>query len=56
MGCAIFVFFNLILARHVIHVGIRMRFTGRGNEKDSAGMGEWEWQPRMGMSFAERRE
>jgi hypothetical protein len=29
-------FFNLILARRGMHVG--MRFAGRGNEKDSAGV------------------
>jgi hypothetical protein len=33
------VFFNLILARRGMHVGMRMRFAGRGNEKDSAGRG-----------------
>jgi hypothetical protein len=58
-------FFNLILARHGMHV--RMRFAGRGNEKDSDSRewqwalrgGEWKWQntgrtPGMGMSFAGR--
>jgi hypothetical protein len=58
---AIFVFFNLILARCGMHVGMRMGFAGRGNEKDSAGRGEWEWQntewqPVMGMGFAGRGE
>jgi hypothetical protein len=32
-------FFNLILARRGMHVGMRMSFAGRGNEKDSAGKG-----------------
>jgi hypothetical protein len=31
------VFFNLILARREMHVGMRMSFAGRGNEKDSTG-------------------
>jgi hypothetical protein len=38
----IYVFFNLILARRGMHVGMRMSFAGRGNEKDSAGMAEHE--------------
>jgi hypothetical protein len=39
---ATFMFFNLILARRGIHVGMRMRFAGGKNEKDSAGREEWE--------------
>jgi hypothetical protein len=35
---------NLILARRGMHVGMGMGFAGRGNEKDSAGRGEWKWQ------------
>jgi hypothetical protein len=50
-------FFNLILARHGMHVGMGMGFAERGNEKDSVERGEWEWQntewqPGMGMGFA----
>jgi hypothetical protein len=42
-----------------MHVGMRMCFAGKGNEKDSAGREEWEWQstewqPGMGMGFAGR--
>jgi hypothetical protein len=36
------VFFNLILARRGMHVGMGMSFAGRGNEKDSAGREKWE--------------
>jgi hypothetical protein len=32
-------FFNLILARRGMHVGMGMGFAGRGNEKDSVGRG-----------------
>jgi hypothetical protein len=39
---ATFVFFNLILARRGMHVGMGMSFVGRGNEKDNVGRGEWE--------------
>jgi hypothetical protein len=35
---ATFVFFNLILARRGMHMGMGMGFAGRENEKDSAGM------------------
>jgi hypothetical protein len=35
-------FFNLILARHGMHVGMGMGFAERGNEKDSVERGEWE--------------
>jgi hypothetical protein len=56
------VFFNLILARRGMHVG--MGFARRGNEKDSDNR-EWEWAlrggrnengrtPGMGMGFAGR--
>jgi hypothetical protein len=34
-------FFNLILARRGMHVGMGMGFAGTGNEKDS-GRREWE--------------
>jgi hypothetical protein len=35
----IYVFFNLILARCGMHVGIGMGFARRGDEKDSVGRG-----------------
>jgi hypothetical protein len=58
---ATFVFFNLILARRGMHVGMGMVFAGRGNKKNSAGKEEceWqstEWQPGIGMGFAGRGE
>jgi hypothetical protein len=42
---ATFVFFNLILARCGMHVGMRMRFAGRG---------EWERQWQSGIEWALR--
>jgi hypothetical protein len=51
------VFFNLILARRGMHVGMRMGFAGRGNEKDSAGRGNGnDPEMGMGMGFAGRGE
>jgi hypothetical protein len=38
------VFFNIILARRGMHVGMGMRFAGQNTE----------WQPRMRMSFIGR--
>ena len=40
-------FFNLILARHGMHVRMGMGFAGRGNEKDSDSR-EWQWALRGG--------